>query len=140
MPLNSSQYQTLIVTEVGDNTAGDLAANIGTLWTKHDTIADDYLRYLFTKRSAIDFMLGGERYRVDFEALDGAKVKADQIYQHLLQMRELAEGLIAQGQSALGGGGALSPLATTAPITRDRPGQPDPNARRYRGDPLRRLR
>jgi hypothetical protein len=135
MPLTSSQYQTLIVTEVGDNQAGQLAAAIAELWTKHDTIADDYLRYLFTKRSAIDFMLGGNRYYVDFEGLDGAKAKADQIYQHLLQMRELVEGLIAEAGAAAGGGLALGELVQTAPIM-PRPGQRDPNSRHLRGDPL----
>jgi len=135
MPLNATQYQALIVSEVGDNAAGALAAAIATLWTKHDTIADDYLHYLFSKRSAIDYMLGGERYRADFAALDGAEVKADQIYQHLLQMRELVDDLIAEASSAAGGGIALGELAQTAPIM-PRTGQPDPNSRRLRGDPL----
>ena len=133
MPLNSSQYQALIIVEVGDNAAGALATNIATLWTKHDTIADDYLHYLFTKRSAIDYMLGGERYRADFAALDGAEVKADQIFQHLLQMRTLVDDLIAE--AGAGGGLALGELAQTAPIM-PAAGQRDPNSRRLRGDPL----
>lgn len=133
MPLSSSQYQALIVVEVGDNQAGALAAAIGDLWTKHDQVADDYLHYLLVKRSAIDYMLGGERYRVDFKALDGAEVKADQIYQHLLQMRQLVEGLIAE--AGAGAGLALGSLTQTAPIM-PAAGQRDPNSRRLRGDPL----
>lgn len=135
MPLDATQYQSLIVVEVGDTAAGILAANIALLWTKHDTIADDYLHYLFTKRSAIDYMLGGERYRVDFAALDGAEVKADQIYQHLLQMRALVDDLIAEAGAAAGGGLALGELVQTAPIM-PAAGQLDPNSRRLRGDPL----
>ncbi len=136
MPLNSSQYQALIVVEVGDNTAGDLATNIALLWAKHDTIDDDYTRYLFAKRSAIDFMLGGERYRADFAALDGAEVKADQLFQHLLQMRKLVDDLIGETGAAGGGGMALGELIQTAPILRSSTSQPDPNSRRIRGDPL----
>ena len=74
MPLSAAQYQNLIVLQVGDDAAGTLAANIGTLWLKNDDRTDDYARYLYSKRDAIDVMLGRVRAQVDFKALDGASV------------------------------------------------------------------
>lgn len=134
MPLTPSQYQALIIVEVGDDAAGTLAANMTVLWTGNDTAASDYQHYLLTKRSAIDLLLGGARFQVDFTALDTSSVKLDQLWQHLMDMRELVEGQLAGlGNSA---GMALGEIIQTAPIMPDRPGQRDPNSRRLRGDPL----
>lgn len=139
MPLTADQYQTLIIAEVGDDAAGTLAANMATLWTSNDTAASDYAHYLLTKRSAIDLLLGGARFQADFQALDTSSVKLDQLWQHLMDMRELVEDALAQLGASAGGGIAVGALTQTAPILAC-PWENDPNSRRLRGDPLRRSR
>ncbi len=135
MPLTPEQYQTLIITEVGDDAAGTLATNIGVLWAGAGASSPGvYQQYLIAKRSAIDLLLGGARFQVDFRALDGASVDLDQIWRHLMDLRKLVEGELAKlGASA---GIAIGELVQTAPIMPDRPGPRDPNSRRLRGDPL----
>lgn len=137
MALTPDQYKALIILQVGDNAAGLLAAQIDLLWESHDTIADDGLRALYTKIGAIDLMLGEARKYASFKALDGSSVSASDLFKHLMEMREAVEAQIAQAAAGLGGGGALGELTTTAPIMPDDGRQSDPNARRYRGDPLR---
>jgi hypothetical protein len=74
MPLTADQYQTLIVTEVND--VGDLVANnIDTLWTLYDTQTDLYIRYLYSKRKAIDLLMGSVREQVNRAGING--IRAD---------------------------------------------------------------
>lgn len=138
MPLTEADYKALIILQVGDNTAGVLAANIDLLWTSHDDVSDPALVASLTKRDAIDLMLGQVRTNVDFRTSSGSAVSLSDLFDHLLKMRQAVELEIAAAQASLGGGGALAPLTTTAPIERDSAGGPDPNSRVYRGDPLRR--
>lgn len=137
MPLTEAQQKELIVLAVGDDTAGTLAATVDLLWLSHDDTADMGLRALLTKLDAIDLMLGRVRSSVDFRTSSGSAVSADQLTKHLREMRVETEAAITQAQAGLGGGLAIGTLTKTAPVT-PASGQPDPNARAHRGDPLKR--
>lgn len=134
MPLSAAQYQNLIVLQVGDDAAGTLAANIGTLWLKNDDRTDDYARYLYSKRDAIDVMLGRVRAQVDFKALDGASVNLTDLTANLQAMRADVQAQIDEYGAILNGAGAIGEIATTAPIEPP-PFWPDANDPRYKGDP-----
>ncbi len=137
MPLTEAEYKSLILVAVGDDAAGTLAANIDLLWNSHDTVADLPLVAALTRRDAIDLILGRVRQQVDFRTSSGSEVNLSDLFDHLLKMRAAVDEQISLAQATLGGGGALDGLTTTAPII-PATGEIDPNARVYRGDPLRR--
>lgn len=133
-----ADYKALIILQIGDDASGTLAANIDLLWDTHADIANPALVALLTKRDAINVMLARVRNQVNFQALDGARVAASDMFSHLLAMRKALEEQIAQAMAGQDGSVAIGQLTTTAPIERDMSNQPDPNNRIYRGDPLRR--
>jgi len=138
MTLTEAELKSLILLQVGDDSAGTLAAAIDLLWSSHADVANIALVALLTKRDAIDVMLARVRNQVSFKALDGASVSASDMFDHLFKMRELTEAQIEAAQAGQDGSVAIGELTTTAPIGRDSPRGIDPNARGYRGDPLRR--
>lgn len=138
MALGETDYQNLIVLEVGDDADGTLAANIATLWAQYAGAASDTLHFLYAKQSAIDLMLGRVRQHVDIRALDGAEVKLDQLSVHLLRMRAGVDALIAAELAAVAGGPAAGPITATAPVAPPCIHMPDANDRAYRGDAYRR--
>lgn len=133
-----AEYKQLIILQVGDDAAGTLASNIDLLWSSHSDVANSALVALLTKRDAIDVMLAKVRTNVSFKALNGASVSASDMFDHLFQMRELVDAQIAQAQSGQDGAIAIGDLVQTAPIMPDSARGANPNARQYRGDPLRR--
>lgn len=139
MTLSAAQYKSKIILEVGDNDAGLLAANIDMLWAAHDSIADDWLHFLSSKRDAISVMLADVRKQVDFTDPADISAKLDQLFKHLQSMYEDTVAALAQATdlaaAATNGAGAIGTITKTAPI-QPAPGQADPSARRYRGDPL----
>lgn len=135
MPLTAEQLQALIILEVGDDAAGTLAAQIALLWTAHDDQPSLDRQALYTKRHAIDVMLGRVRAQVDFRALDGASVNLSDLFARLTKMREQTTAEILAIEAGQSAGPASGELTTTAPVMPD--GEwPDPNSRRLRGDPL----
>lgn len=133
------EYIDLIQAELGDTVSGALAANIDLLWSRFDSITDLDLHYLYAKRAAIDLLLGQVRAQVSFKTSSGSEVDLDQLFQHLLKLRESLElELASSSAGGVGAGMAIGELTTTAPIMRDRAGQRDPNRRSLRGDPLKR--
>ncbi len=133
MPLSAAQYQQLIVTEVGDDAAGSVAANVALLWAKHDDQASDYVRYLYAKRDAVQLLMGRVRQMVTFKALDGANVNASDMMVNLQTMLEAVRAEIDEQARLLNGAGALDTLTTTAPIGPPAVGRPDANDPQYRG-------
>lgn len=132
------QYRDLILDELGDTTSGALAANIDLLWERFDSVVDLDLHYLYAKRAAIDLLLGQVRAQVDFKTSSGSSVDLDQLFQHLLALRESLElELVASSAGGVGAGAAIGELTATAPIM-PASGQRDPNRRSLRGDPLKR--
>jgi hypothetical protein len=134
MALTAEQYQELVILQVGDDAAGTLAANIALLWARNDDRSDNVVRFLYTKRDAIDVMLAGVRKQVTFKALDGASVNLSDLMRNLQQMRDDVQGLIDEQALIANGAGAIGALTTTAPIPPP-PFWPDANDPRYKGDP-----
>lgn len=137
--MTEQEYIQLIITSIGGDTTSDLlATNLPIYWDLHAATSDDGVRAILVKVDGIRLLLGQNWKYVSFKALDGASVSASDIFDHLLKLLSLAQDELAQAQSVLSGGGALGQLTTTAPINPTCIGQPDPNDRMYRGDPLRR--
>lgn len=134
MPLTPAQYQALIVAEVGDTPDGQVAAQIAALWEVAGAQPSDVLRYLYTKRAAIDLLMGAVRQQVSFKALDGASVDLSDLMEHLTTMREATQQRIDEAIATLDAGGAIAEITTTAPIAPP-PNWPDANAERLRGSP-----
>lgn len=135
MTLSDDQYKDLIVLQVGDNADGLLAANIDLLWEGNGDQADAATQALYTKRSAIDLMLGDVRQKVDFRDPAGISANLSDLFDHLMRMRADVVAQIALAASSGNGAGAVGTITKTAPVEPDI-GQLDPSARRYRGDPL----
>lgn len=140
--MTATDYITLIVADLSQDkkpTTEEFTAYVTTVWNFH---ADkqrrgNRVRYLYTKRQAIDRLLSGAFEDVDWTDADVTE-KGDQITDHLQAMRknveeELATLLASRNASAP----AAAPIEKQFPIERDCNTQPDPNSRRLRGDPLR---
>lgn len=136
--MTEEEYITLIITSIGGDTEdGLLATNLPLFWATHADLATDAARAAAVKVDAIELLLGNTWRKVSFKALDGASVNLSDMFDHLVKLLDLAQAAVGISSGAAGGV-AVGTLTKTAPIMPDRAGQPDPNARRYRGDPLRR--
>lgn len=137
--MTEQEYIDLIIASVGGDTADSLlATNLPIFWDAHDTIADLAIRAAAVKVDALRMLLAATARRVDFRALDGASVNLSDMFEHFLKLLRIAEEELANIQTLAAGGGLIGQLTTTAPIMADTPRGIDPNARSYRGDPLRR--
>lgn len=137
--MTEQAYIDLIITSIGgDTTGGLLATNLPIFWGLHVSTSDDSVRAIQVKIDAIRLLLGQNWKYVSFKALDGAVVSASDLFAHLKDLLDITLAELDRAQSVLSGGGALGQLTTTAPISPTCVGQPDPNDRMYRGDPLRR--
>ncbi len=94
MPLAAPELQTLVVTEVGD-VDGFIAGQIATLWALYDTQPDLYLRYLLTKRKALDLLMGKVREQVNRTGLNGVAAELSDKLGNLQVMWENVDGEIA---------------------------------------------
>lgn len=133
---SDAELKQLAITQVGDNEAGLLAANVDLLWTLAASASSEALRFLQTKLGLIDVMLGSIREQVDIKG-NGAELDLSDKFDHLLKMRKAVEGDIgiATGQFAQGSAAPLAgSLTTTAPRSPCLPGQRDGNNPEYRGD------
>lgn len=133
MALTEAEYQTLIITEIGDDDAGTLAATVPLYWSRRSGVADLESRYLVTKRDAIVLMLGTVRDLVDMSS-GGDSVKLSQKLSNLRTLLELLDEQIAQAAGASGAAAAAGELTQTAPILPPT-GSFDSNAGVYRGSP-----
>jgi hypothetical protein len=96
------------VTEVND--VGDLVANnIDTLWTLYDTQTDLYIRYLYSKRKAIDLLMGSVREQVNRAGINGIRADLSDKFKALQAMYLAVDTEIA---SVEGGQAAVAQLAT----------------------------
>lgn len=142
MALTEAEYKQLVLTEVGDDAKGTLASTLDLYWSRYSGTADLELRFLYTKRAAIDLMLGRARKGVDFVALDGSSVKLDQIFRHLQELRADVQSQIAASEEAAGADLHAAPesgqIAKTAPIMAPTGSLLDANDTAYRGSPYRR--
>lgn len=131
MSLTDEQYQQLIIAQVGDDEAGTLATNVPILWAQY---ADESatLRFLLTKRGAIECMQARVRKQVSFRALDGASVQLSDLLSHLATLYDQVQNQITAAESS-GVLPQIGELTTIAPITPELP--PDANDARYRGQP-----
>ncbi len=138
--MTEQEYIQLIITEIGGDTAESLlATNLPTYWAAHADLPSDAAKKAATKVDAIQLLIGQAWRKVSFKALDGASVNLSDMFEHLQRLLELAQqeqALVAAG--AAGAGVSVGTLTKTAPIMPDTPRGLDANARRYRGDPLRR--
>lgn len=134
--LSDEEYKTLIVGQVND-AGGTVVDMIDTLWNLHLSQPQPYLRYLYTWRSAIDWLMGEERRRVSYQSSGDLSVTQSQLMTNLeTMMRSVRERIVeaVKSRSALRGG-AHGLLRTTAPINPPITGGIDANDRQYRGDP-----
>lgn len=149
MPLDSTQYQALIVLEVGD-VGGFIATNVSTLWTLYDSQDDDYLHYLYSKRKAIDLLMGKVREQVNQSGPPESAVRID--LSDKLKALQTMRGNVTAEIGLLEAAAAddagdddlatrqpvIGELTTTAPIGPEFCGGVDGNDRAYRGDVYRR--
>jgi len=143
-PLMSSDadIQGLIILEVGDEVTaawptGVLTANIATMWASFadKALVSPRLQELYTKRRAIDAVLGIVRNQVTFNiANDHSRNQSDKA-KTLLSMRKDTQDEIArlETQARSGRPGVAGQITTTAPITPTYP--PDANDPAYQGSP-----
>lgn len=139
MALSEQQYQDLIVAEVGDDASAVLASTVPLYWARYSAY-DLETRFLYTKRAAIDLMLGRVRAKVDVQVFEGPRKSMSQLFDHLTQMRATVEALISTADQVGSAGAASGDLTTTAPIMPPAGSRIDANDRAYRGDPYTRRR
>lgn len=141
--MTEQEWIELIIAQIGGDTSDQLLATwLPVYWDVRAGAPSDAARAALVKVDGINLLLGNAWRSVDFKALDGATVNLSDMFDHLTQLLDIAKAdaaaLIGAGSSATGGAVAIGSLTTTAPIMPDRSDGRDPNARRYRGDPLRR--
>jgi hypothetical protein len=149
--LTADDIQEQIILEVGDvdPASGDpparpedgvLARRMDVLWRRFAAKGPlaPGLRELYVKRACVRLVLGilAQRRFDAADTIEGLSLKANQIYEHYLEMQrtvqaeiEATEGQFATGRRAYRGG----TIARTAPVSPPRP--PDANRARYGGSP-----
>lgn len=140
--MTEEEWISLVIAQLGGDTADTLLATwLPVYWDAHSGAPSDAARAAMVKVDGINLLLGNAWRGVDFKALDGSSVSLSDMFEHLTELLGIAQAqaaaAIGGGTSATGGAVAIGSLTTTAPIMADTGGI-DPNARRYRGDPLRR--
>lgn len=133
MPLaDKAAYTTLIVQQLGDiqteqYPSGILAATIDALWSLNEgQAATDYLRYLYTKQSAIETLQGACREQVTISGNDRTIQLSDKIrnlqtlYTNTAQAIETEETkaerrATSRGQPTIGSIKQAAPLAALDP-------------------------
>lgn len=131
----------MLVGELG--MGGDLSfeASVDTWWTHYsnDPTIGDEVRYLQTKLKAIDILKGIRFPRVDWEQAHTSQ-KNNQAFQALVEMRKatLADLEIELGHASASRQPEVGQIITQAPLESPPTTNVDPNARRYRGDAIRR--
>lgn len=134
---STSQYQSLLLSELGQDVNSDLAAYLPLLWQRHSrkgAIHPD-LQYLYTKRSAIDYLLGQGVEDVKYSQQDVSE-DPTQAGKNLLDLRKLvSEEIVSLEEVLLSGGlASVGQITKKTPITVNH--GPNPNSRRLRGDPI----
>lgn len=139
---SDTDIQALIILEVGDEVttawpSGVLTANIVAMWESYadKALIAPRLQELYTKRRAIDAVLGIVRNQVTFNiANDHSRNQSDKA-KTLLSMRGEVQADIKQieTQARSGRPGVAGQITTTAPITPTYP--PDANDPAYQGSP-----
>lgn len=141
--MTADQYKSLIAADLdldGDSPeAVRFRVYIATVWDFYASQQrqGNTVRYLYTKRQVIDKLLAGSYKLVYYQDGDVSE-QLGNIFDHLTKMRATVDEeltlALSRRQSATS---AAAPITAQFPIE---PGQcePDPNAREYRGDPLRR--
>lgn len=138
--MTEQDWIDLIIVEIGGDTADTLLAiNLPIYWAIHSNVASDAARALLVKMDGLRLLLGQAARQVDFRTSSGSSVKLSDLFEHFRLLLDMAQSQAA-ALSGAAGGVAVGQLTTTAPIMPDQPRSLDPNARRYRGDPLRRSR
>jgi len=137
--MTEEQYITLIIASIGGDTEdGLLAANLPSFWALHADLASDAARLAAVKVDAIQLLLGQTWRKVSFKALDGASVQLSDMFDHLIALLDLAQAAAGVTGAGASGAAAIGQLTTVAPIGADSARGVNPNARQYKGDPLRR--
>lgn len=147
-PVTSADMQTLVVLEVGDTTAGAIAANFALLWRMYLDKAQVFprLHYLYVKRDAIRIALAAQRGDVDYALGGDISLKAHQAIDTLNTMLAdtvaeitLVEAKARAARSAGGAVGAITQTTITTPPASPFPVPtstvPDSNDSRYAGSP-----
>lgn len=139
---SDADIQALIILEVGDEIttawpSGVLTANIAAMWASFadKALIAPRLQELYTKRRAIDTVLGIVRSQVTFNiANDHSRNQSDKA-KTLLSMRgEVQADITAvEKQARSARGGVAGVITTVAPITPAFP--PDANNPTYQGSP-----
>jgi hypothetical protein len=137
-----ADIQALIILEVGDEVTtawplGVLYANIATMWASFADKAQvsARLQELYTKRRAIDAVLGIVRGQVTYNiANDHSRNQSDKAKTLLAMRKETQDEIVrVEMQARSNRPGVAGQITTTAPITPANP--PDMNDPAYQGSP-----
>lgn len=149
MPLTADQYKTLIITEVGDDEASSLAAQMEIYWEMAGmevaralpTLKNSALvllhTYRYAKLKAIDLMLGKVRKKVTQTSNTGASTKLSELTDNLEGMRSALLDDIKSFEEKMTRAGRRPVLGmrSATGMTEPPSGFPDPNSAVYRGEP-----
>lgn len=137
MALSAARQKRLILRELGKTGDADFSASVDDWWELFADRAYGSLRllYLLVKLAAIDSLRGGTWQTTDFKD-DEVLISGNQQSLNLQRLRDDVEKDLNAELARVGAaaGPAVGELTTKAPI--EVVGEPDPNARRLRGDPL----
>jgi len=134
MALSDAQLKALVLSDLGKTGDVTYTALVETWWELHAAKAarSSYLRFLYTKRQAIERMMADVSGQFDWHEADVSESHSQKM-KNLTEMRQAVDAEIGQVQKA-GAIPRVSQITTTAPVTVTT--EPDPNSRRYRGDPI----
>jgi hypothetical protein len=139
-----ADIQSLIILEVGDEVTtawpiGVLFANIATMWASFADKAQiaPRLQELYTKRRAIDAVLGIVRGQVTYNiANDHSRNQSDKAKTLLSMRKETKDEIVrVEMQARSNRPGVAGQITTTAPISPPVVGGVDANDPRFQGSP-----
>lgn len=144
MPLAASDYQQLILANIGDD--GTVAPYMPALWEKNAGwgIDSPYIQYLYTWRDSLVLYMGQIWRDVTIRMPTRAQISLREKFANLVAMQKMVEALISEYLNESQMAAAIEPnpdgsnamvgeMVTTVTLPGN-PGYPDPNSGVYRGD------
>lgn len=147
MPLSSADWKSLIVTELKQEENTAFTSLVDMWWLAFEDKASwgPRLRYLYTKRSGVEYLIGRNHNIVSYtdadvsESLGEVRINLEQLRDDLQQEIVQIESRRRSGKIAVGAIARTAPrMPTDAESTTVFPSNNDPNDAAYKGDPIRR--
>lgn len=106
----TTELQAMILSELNVSEDKEIMHLVESWWSLYTSYDSDHLRYLYTKRHAIAYLMGHARKKIDV-TIGTDKLNASQEFRHLKDLYDSVSSELGMLQP----GGTIAPLETTFP-------------------------